>query len=127
MNAIMSILSIISLGTATFFAVSAWFALRRLLDDVRDMKRGIAITKAMTMASSVKRNLEEVNKMRAALARLVESERYEEARELKAEIAEVERNTNEFLRRFNDEYGEDIVEIVVTHARTEEGYMKEEE
>lgn len=126
MNAIMSILSIISLGTAIFFAVSAWFALRRLLDDVRDMKRGIAITKAMTMASNVKSNFDEVNKMRAALARLVESERYEEARELKAEIAEVERNANELLRRFNDVYGEDIVEIV-THARTEEGYMKEEE
>ena len=126
MNAIMSIMSIISLGTATFFAVSAWFALRRMLDDVRDMKRGIAITTAMTMASNVKSNFDEVNKMRAALARLVESERYEEARELKAEIAEAEHNANKLLQRYKDVCGEGIVEIVVKQARTEEGYMEEE-
>lgn len=118
MEVLRIVVSLICYCSLTFFAVSAWFALRRLQDDVNVMKKALRISTTMTMGSHLKDNFDELEKMKATLRRLVETEQYAEARKLQSAIAHAEQIVQEALQRFKETCG-DTAEIIVTHVETD--------
>jgi len=86
LNIILYIMAIIANCFLTWFAITAWFELRRLKRDIIGMKRALAVTTTITMGEHVKSNFEQLNEMKAAFHRLIENEQYEEAEKLKAAI-----------------------------------------
>ena len=54
-----TVLAVIANIMVTWFAVTAWFALRRLREDIRNMSRGVAVTTTLVMGSHVRENFEE--------------------------------------------------------------------
>ena len=116
LNIILSIMAIIANCFLTWFAITAWFELRR-------MKRAMAVVTTITMGNHVKDSFEQLNEMKAAFHQLVEEERYEEAERLKAAIANAERNAEHALKKLKDICG-DSCEIVVTKVKN---HIDEEE
>lgn len=116
LNIIFTIVAIIANGALTYFAITAWFELRRLKRDFTGMKRAMSIVTTITMGEHVKSNLDQLNEMKETFIKLVEEERYEEAERLKAAIAKVERNAKAAMERFEDICG-DRCEIIVTKLK----------
>lgn len=117
LNIIFTIVAIIANAAMTYFAVTAWFELRRTKRDIADMKRAIAVTTSITMGQHVKANYEELNDMKAAFHRLVKDERYEEAEELKKSIMRMERHADEALDQFKHLCG-DYCKVIVTKVKS---------
>lgn len=124
LNIIFTIVAIIANATLTYFAITAWIELRRLKCKLTGMERDMAIVKAITMGEHVRSNFEQLNKMKADFLSLVESERYEEAEELKNAIAKMELNAENALREFKDICGGKLCEVVVTKVKS---HIDEEE
>jgi len=116
-NIIFTIVAIISNAAVTYFAITAWFELRRLKRDIIGMKRALAVTTTITMGEHVKSNFEQLNEMKAAFHRLVENEQYEEAEELKNAIAKMELSAEHALKEFKDICGDSLCDIVVTKVK----------
>ncbi len=116
-NIIFTIVAIISNAAVTYFAITAWFELRRLKRDIIGMKRALAVTTTITMGEHVKSNFEQLNEMKAAFHRLVENEQYEEAEELKNAIAKMELSAEHALKEFKDICGDNLCDIVVTRVK----------
>ena len=102
----------------TWFAITAWFELRRLKRDIIGMKRALAVTTTITMGEHVKSNFEQLNEMKAAFHRLIENEQYEEAEELKNAIAKMELSAEHALKEFKDICGDKLCDIVVTKVKS---------
>lgn len=117
LNIILSIMAIIANCFLTWFAITAWFELRRIKNDILGMKHALAVTTTITMGEHVKSNFEQLNKMKADFNRLVENEQYEEAEELKNAISKVELNAEHALKEFKDICGDKLCEIVVTRVK----------
>ena len=124
LNIIFTVMDIVANAALTYFAVSAWFTLRRRQKDVNGMRKAVAITTTLTMGSHVKSNFDEVNKMKATFMHLVENEQYEEARKLQDIIAHAEQSAKESLQRFKETCG-DIGEIIVTQVKSAHGADEE--
>ena len=124
LNIIFTIVTIIANCFLTWFAITAWFALRRLNRDFAGMKRAMAIVTAITMGEHVKSNFEQLNEMKAAFHRLIEKEQYEEAEELKKAIAKMELGAEHALKEFKDLCGDKLCEIFVTKVKS---HVDEEE
>ena len=124
LNIILSIMAIIANCFLTWFAITAWFELRRIKNDIIGMKRALAITVTITMGEHVKSNFEQLNEMKASFHRLVENEQYEEAEELKNAIAKMELNAEHALKEFKDICGDKLCEIVVTKVKS---HLEEED
>lgn len=116
-NIIFTIVAIIANAAVTYFAITAWFELRRLKSDLAGMKRALAVTTTITIGDHVRDNFEQLNEMRAVLHRLVEGEHYEEAKELEEEIRKMEHHAEESLRHFKDICGDSLCDIVVTRVK----------
>ena len=116
-NIIFTIVAIISNAAVTYFAITAWFELRRLKRDIIGMKRALAVTTTITMGEHVKSNFEQLNEMKAAFHRLVENEQYEEAEELKNAIAKMELSAEHALKEFKDICGDKLCEVIVTKVK----------
>ena len=116
-NIIFTIVAVIANAAVTYFAITAWFELRRMKSDFAGMKRALAITTTITMGEHVKSNFEQLNEMKADFHRLVENEQYEEAEELKNAIAKVELNAEHALKEFKDLCGDKLCDIVVTKVK----------
>ena len=117
-NIIFTIVAVIANAAVTYFAVTAWFELRRIKNDILGIKRALAITTTITMGEHVKSNFEQLNEMKADFHRLVENEQYEEAEKLKNAIAKVELNAEHALKEFKDICGDKLCEIVVTKVKS---------
>lgn len=119
LNIILNIMAIIANCFLTWFAITAWFALRRLNRDFAGMKRAMAIVTTITMGEHVKSNFEQLNEMKATFHLLVENERYEEAEELRKAIAKMEIGAEHALKEFKDLYGDKLCEIFVTKVKAD--------
>ena len=109
LNIIFTIVAVIANAAMTYFAITAWFELRRV-------KRAMAIVTTIAMGERVKSNFDQLNEMKAAFHRLVENEQYEEAEELKNVIAKMELNAEHALKEFKDVCG-DSCEVIVTNVK----------
>ena len=118
LNIILNIMAIIANCFLTWFAVTAWFELRRMKRKLTGMERAMAIVTTITMGEHVKSNFEQLNEMKAAFHQLVENEQYEEAEELKNAIAKMELSAEHALKEFNDICGDKLCEIVVTKVKS---------
>lgn len=116
LNIILTIVTIIANCFLTWFAITAWFELRRMKHNLTGMERAMAVVTTITMGNLVKDSFEQLNEMKAAFHQLVEEEQYEEAERLKAAIANAERNVEQSLKKFKDIFG-DSCEIVVTKVK----------
>ena len=119
LNIIFTIVAIIANAAVTYFAVTAWFELRRMRRDITDVKRSMAITTFCTMGEHVRSNFDELAKIKATFRRLVEDEQYEEADRLAVAIRKMERHAEEALRHFRDLCGNDACEVFVTEEKNE--------
>lgn len=116
LDIILTIVTIIANCFLTWFAITAWFELRRMKRNLTGMERAMAVVTTITMGNHVKDSFEQLNEMKAAFHQLVEEEQYEEAERLKAAIANAERNVEQSLKKFKDIFG-DSCEIVVTKVK----------
>ena len=118
LNIILTIVAFIGNCAVTYFAITAWFELRRLKRKLTGMERAMAIVTTITMGEHVKSNFEQLNEMKAAFHQLVENEQYEEAEELKNAIAKMELSAEHALKEFKDICGDKLCEIVVTKVKS---------
>ena len=124
LNIIFTIVAIIANAAVTYFAITAWFEIRRMNRKLTGMKRAMAIVTTITMGEHVKSNFEQLNEMKAAFHRLIENEQYEEAEELKKAIAKMELSAEHALKEFKDICGDKLCEVVVTKVKN---HINEEE
>ena len=123
LHIILNIVTIIANCFLTWFAITAWFELRRLKRKLTGMERAMSVVTTITMCNHVKDSFDQLNEMKADFHRLVENEQYEEAEELKNAIAEMERNTKAAMEHFKDICG-DSCEVIVTKVKK---HINEEE
>lgn len=117
LNIILTVAAIIASYFLTWFAITAWGELRRMNRKLAGMERAMSVVTTITMGNHVKDNFKQLNEMKATFLRLVENEQYEEASNLKAAIAEMERNAEASMKRFKDICGDDICKVVVTKEK----------
>lgn len=116
LNIILTIVTIIANCFLTWFAITAWFELRRMKRNLTGMERAMAVVTTITMGNHVKDSFEQLNEIKAAFHQLVEEEQYEEAERLKDAIAKVERNAKAAMEQFKNICG-DSCEVVVTKVK----------
>lgn len=119
------IFTIAANAALTFLAGHAFVAMRRLQKDVEGMRHSVMMTLTLTMASHVKENFEELNRMKEEFNRLVEAEQHEEAQRLQGVIEKAAHAAKESLAKFNEVCGDNIAEIIVTKVRN--GYVENRE
>jgi hypothetical protein len=124
LNNILTIVTIIANCFLTWFAITAWFELRRMKRDIIGMRHALAVTTTITMGEYVKSTFDQLNEMKATFHRLVENEQYEEAEELKNAIAKVELSAEHALKEFKDICGDKLCEVIVTRVKN---HVDEEE
>ena len=117
LNIIFTIVAIIANGALTYFAITAWFELRRMKRILTGMERAMTIVTPITMGQYVKGNFEQLNEMKAAFRRLVENEQYEDAEELKKAIVKMEHHAKEAMDHFKDICGGNLCEVIVTKVK----------
>ena len=123
LNIILTIVAIIGNAAVTYFAITAWFELRRMKRKLTGMERAMTVVTTITMGNHVKDIFDTLNEMRKTFNHLVENEQYEEAEKLNAAITNVERNANAAMKHFKDICG-DNCEVIVTKVKN---HLDEEE
>ena len=123
LNIILTIVTIIANCFLTWFAITAWFELRRLKRKLTGMEHAMSVVTTITIGNQVKDNFDQLNDMKETFNQLVEEERYEEAEELKNAITNMERNAKAAMERFKDICG-DSCEVIVTKVKK---HINEEE
>ena len=123
LNIILTIVTIIANCFLTWFAITAWFELRRLKRKLTGMEHAMSVVTTITMGNQVKDSFDQLNDMKETFNQLVEEERYEEAEELKNAITNMERNAKAAMERFKDICG-DSCEVIVTKVKK---HINEEE
>jgi len=116
LNIIFTIVAVIANAAMTYFAITAWFELRRMKRDFAGVKRAMVVTTTITVANHVKDSFEQLNDMKDTFNQLVEDEQYEEAERLKAAITDAERNAKAATKLFKDICG-DSCDVVVTKVK----------
>lgn len=116
LNIIFTIVAVIANAAMTYFAITAWFELRRMKRDFAGVKRAMVVTTTITVANHVKDSFDQLNDMKETFNQLVEDEQYEEAERLKAAITDAERNAKAATKLFKDICG-DSCDVVVTKVK----------
>ncbi len=116
LNIIFTIVAIIANAAMTYFAITAWFELRRMKRDFAGVKRAMVVVTTITVANHVKDSFEQLNDMKETFNQLVEDEQYEEAERLKTAITDAERNAKAATKLFKDICG-DSCDVVVTNVK----------
>ena len=124
LNIIFTVAATIAYFFLVWFAITAWFELRRMKRDIIGMRHALAVTTTITMGEYVKSTFDQLNKMKSEFHRLVEKEQYEEAEELKNAIAKMELSAEHALKEFKDICGDKLCEVVVTKVKN---HIDEEE
>ena len=96
----------VSYSAVTFFAMEAWYMLRRqksILEDImfRQNRMGNIV-----FAEYVITNFEVLNRLKEQLRELVKDERYDQAEKMKGFIKEAEENAMYSLKKFREVYGD---------------------
>jgi hypothetical protein len=116
-NIIFTIVAFIANAAVTWFAIMAWFELRRMKHALGGMKHALAVTTTITMGKHVQDSFDQINEMKALFRELIEDDRYEEAKQLKEAIEQAERNAEDSLKKFKDICGDSLCDIVVTKVK----------
>ena len=116
LNIIFTIVAVIANAAMTYFAITAWFELRRMKRDFAGVKRAMVVTTTITVANHVKDSFDQLNDMKETFNQLVEDEQYEEAERLKSAITDAERNAKAATKLFKDICG-DSCDVVVTKVK----------
>lgn len=95
-----------SSAALTFFAVTAWFQLRKLKGEIQRLN-------LMQLAGHIKDNIDEIAKMKKTLNRLIEEDRYEDAKELAANMEKMQHSTAAALNFLKEAAGDEM-EVIVT-------------
>lgn len=96
----------VSYSAVTFFAMEAWYMLRRqksILEDImfRQNRMGNIV-----FAEYVITNFEVLNRLKEQLRELVKDERYDQAEKMKGFVKEAEENAMYSLKKFREVYGD---------------------
>ena len=116
-NIIFTIVAFIANAAVTYFAITAWFELRRMKHALGGMKHALAVTTTITMGKHVQDSFDQINEMKALFRELIEADRYEEAKQLKEAIEQAERNAENSLKKFKEICGDSLCDIVVTKVK----------
>ncbi len=109
-------LSGIAYSATTFFAVYSWFYLRRKGKELSDMKYVIRHLAALLMGQNVQNNFDQIAKMRKALVKLVNAEKYDEAEKMKASIERAQELAFQALKDYKETFGDSVQEIVISNT-----------
>lgn len=82
--------------------------------EIEDIKELLTRMFAVTMSEHLRNNFEQINKMKEDLQELVNDERYEDAKRLRAVIAKQELHAMKALRSFQEEFGDKVMKLEVT-------------
>ena len=124
LNIIFTVAATIAYFFLVWFAITAWFELRRMKRDIIGMRHALAVTTTIAMGEYVKSTFDQLNKMKSEFHRLVENEQYEEAEELKNAIAKMELGAEHALKELKDICGDKLCEVIVTKVKN---HVDEEE
>lgn len=113
------VVGIVANAALAFFAVAAWFRLHNVDKKMSAVLRGVSMVSTLTMGQYVKGAFEELERMRATMERLVEEDRFEEAKRLKDIIDKAEHDAKQSLEKFK-EIGGDLVKFVEVKVEEEE-------
>jgi len=108
-------------GAITYFAVSAWFKLRRMEKQMDEVKYAAMTAMAVTMGEHLRQSFNEINRMQDQLRSLVEQERYEEAERMKSFISDAQQSAMREMKKFKQHFGEDICDVNVMNIHVNSG------
>ena len=98
-------------AATTYFAITAWFELRRMKRLLIEMSHTLSVSTTITMGEHLRSCYQQLSDMKITLHRLVENEQFEDAERLKIAIAKMERateNDRKFLEQILDKPCEKI-------------------
>lgn len=112
-------MTLIILGVTCYAAVilltaDTWRRLRRQQKDADDIGYMLSKVLIITEGESLRSEFNTLNDLKKEVQRLTESERYEEARQLKEYICERLPEVMKHLEKFKDAHGEDCVTMIKT-------------
>lgn len=109
MEFVIALFGVIAYGLMSYFAISAWFRLRKFGTDMHDLQKVSAKVYVIVSALKLQSTFDQLNEMKNTLRQLVHDEQFEEAAKLK-EILEVqESEALKGLKAFQKTFcGEDI-------------------
>lgn len=119
LHIIVSVLGLLSYGTAIFFATSAFFKMKLYQDKLSFMETSIQKILIITLGERMRKNFEDLNELNLKLAALIEHEQYEEAEKLKKVVEKVKENAFKSLKNFQKTFGEDMCEIVISEMNND--------
>lgn len=108
LHIILLIVGLVCYCAMTFFAVNAWFTLRRQHDLIHGTAKTVAKIFVQLSAMKIQSSFDKIEKMRTLLNALVENEDYEEAEKLKAAIAHAEEETQKSIDALSETCGVEI-------------------
>lgn len=114
---IVLIMGVVSYAAMTFLASYAFGRLRRLGDEVSDLRRTTHTTLGITMGEHIRNDVDELNSMKERFDELLEEERFEDASRLKKIIEQQEHVVEQSIDRFKKAFGEDTVRVEMTKFR----------
>ena len=114
---IVSIMSVVSYAAMTFLAGFAFVRLRRLSEEVSDLRRTTHTTLCITMGEHIRNNVDELNSMKERFDELLEKECFEDASRLKKIIELQEHAIERSIDHFKKAFGEDAVRVEMTKFR----------
>ena len=104
----LSICSVIASGAMTFFAVSAWFTLRRVSADVLELEKATGKMYAIVSVLKIQMSFNQLNDLKEVFNELISAEQFEEAAKLKAVIENEERQILREIEQCQKTCGEHV-------------------
>lgn len=118
MNFVLVFCGVIAYGLMSFFAISAWFRLRRFDTDMHDLQKVSANVYAIVSALKLQSTFDQLNEMKNTLRQLVQAEQFEEADKLKEIVEKHEREALEILKKFQETFGGEWVKVDVKQIKS---------
>lgn len=104
MNFVLCLCGVIAYGLASYFAISAWFCLRKFGSDMHDLQKVSVKVYAIVSALKLQSTFDQLNEMKNTLCQLVQAEKFEEAAKLKEIVEKQERSALESLKEFRETF-----------------------
>ena len=114
---VISLFGGIAYGLMSYFAISAWFRLRKLGTDMHDWQEVSAKVYAIVSALKLQSTFDQLNEMKDTLRQLVQADQFEEAAKLKEIVKEQERAALESLKEFQETFGGECVKVDVEQIK----------
>ena len=110
------VLAAIAYIVTIYFAVSAFFFMKKQTDDIRDIQKITARTAFLLMAMKLKSDQDQLNEMKRVLEMLIEEEHFEDAERMKKAIQEQAETVRRQVDMFKEHFG-DVAELNITNVK----------